>query len=111
MTEKLDIINEIIIKKNKEWVYKFKKNIFFKILGNDIFTSHKLPVPPQLTNKPWNFNENENISQYEIESILLHYIKSINLLDNGYFKTNTHLEKLFDIKSNKYEIKYLSNFI
>lgn len=111
MTKIIDKIYEVINKKNKEWTYKFKKNIFFKILGNDIFVSQKLQVPAQLTNSPWNFDENENISQHELECILLHYIKSNNLLSNGYFKTNIHLEKLFDIKSNKYEIEYLPNFI
>tara|TARA_B100000424_G_C22890816_1_gene473870 strand:- start:200 stop:757 length:558 start_codon:yes stop_codon:yes gene_type:complete len=111
MTSKIDFINKIIINKNKSWVYEFKKNIFFKILGNDIFIKQKLRVPPQLTNKPWNFNENDNMSQHELESKLLNYIKSNNLLNNGFFKTNAHLEKLFDIKPSQYEIKYLSNFI
>ena len=111
MTKIIDGIYNTIIKKNNKWVYQFKKYKYFKILGNEIPANQEILIPTQLTNKPWNFDENNKMSQYQLESIFLNYLKINNLLKNGYFSTNKNLQKLFDIKPGKYKIKYLSNFI
>ena len=112
MSKNLDVIYSRIINKNKNWIYKYRQNILFKVLGNEIYHKINNILPAQLTNKPWNFDENDNISQYDLESVILNYLYTKNLIiENNTFSPDNNLMKLFEIKQKHYEIKYLTDLV
>ena len=67
---------------------------------NEIYHKINNILPAQLTNNPWNFDENDNISQYDLESVILNYLYKIEGCYENLINKRALLFKTLDLSNN-----------